>query len=347
MNESEKTRLAVCGSGFGLYGHLPAFLQIPDCEVVGIFGERGERILNACQQTGVPFFGDWRAMLDQCRPGAISVAVIPRHQRDIISFALERGISVFAEKPLAVELAPAAQLLELARAKKAAHIVDFLFPEIPQWRRARELLDQGAIGRPHHFQAQWRFLSYDIKNKIHGWKTNPGEGGGALSFFFSHEFHNLEFFLGKIRSLDCRLSRAPDAPGPGETAIALSVSFQSGCEGTVQFDCACPGEEVHSWQFHGDSGSLTLEKTSPSWTRGFELSRRSKTGPKEPVPVPALESDPSCDERVILVKSLAARFIAWQRGSVPARPDFSDGLRVQHLIELARQSSQTKKSVPC
>jgi predicted dehydrogenase len=342
-----KTRLAVVGSGFGLYGHLPAFLQIPECEVVGIFGDRGDRILTACQQTGVPFFSDWLAMFDQCRPDAVSVAVIPRHQHEIISCALERDMSVFAEKPLAVELAAAAQLVQLARAKNAAHVVDFLFPEIPQWRRARELLDQGAIGRPLQFRAVWRFLSYDIKNRIQGWKTRPGEGGGALSFFFSHMFYNLEFFLGKIQSLHCRLDRAPDAPGPGETAIALSVSFQSGCEGTVAFDCACPGDEIHSWEFQGDAGSITLEKTSASWTRGFELARRPKNSPKENVPVPALESDPSCDERVILVKSLAGRFIAWHRGAAPALPDFSDGLRVQQLIELARHSSESGQTVPC
>lgn len=75
-----KTRVAVVGSGFGLYGVLPAFQRIPECEVAGIFGESSERLLNYCGRTGVPFFSDWRAMLEQCRPEAVAVAVIPRHQ---------------------------------------------------------------------------------------------------------------------------------------------------------------------------------------------------------------------------------------------------------------------------
>jgi predicted dehydrogenase len=340
-----KTRVAVVGSGFGLYGVLPAFQQIPDCAAVGIFGESSDRLLNYCHQTAVPFFSDWRAMLDECRPDAIAVAVIPRHQREIISCALERGISVLAEKPLAIDLAQATAVLEQARAKKVAHMVDFLFPEIPEWRRARELLDQGVIGRPLELCLIWAFMSHDIKNKIQGWKTRPEEGGGALSFYFSHAFYNLEYFLGKIQSLQCTLLRAPDAPGTGETTLSLKLTFQNGCKATVLFECAFPGNPGHFWIFQGDGGSLTLENTSGSFTRGFELTLHPKTAPKEKIPVTPLPSDPSLDERVPLVKSLAERFLRWHRDSVPAHPDFAAGLRVQHLIELARTSSEQKEAV--
>jgi predicted dehydrogenase len=342
-----KTRVAVAGSGFGLYGILPAFQQIPDCAAVGIFGESSDRLLNYCRQTAVPFFSDWRAMLEQTRPDAIAVAVIPRYQHDIIAHALERGISVFAEKPLAVDLAQAKALLEQARAKKVAHMMDFLFPEIPEWRRAKELLEQGAIGRPLELSLIWAFMSHDIKNRIQGWKTRPEEGGGALSFYFSHVFYNLEFFLGKIQSLQCSLMRAPDAPGTGETTLSLKLTFQNGCKATVAFECAFPASPSHFWIFQGDGGSFHLQNTSASFTRGFELTLHSKTASKEKIPVTPLPSDPSLDERVPLVKSLAERFLHWHRDSVPAHPDFAAGLRVQHLIQLARQSSQRQETVLC
>jgi predicted dehydrogenase len=340
-----KTRVAVAGSGFGLYGVLPAFQRIPECAAVGIFGESSERLLNYCGRTGVPFFSDWRAMLDECRPDALAVAVIPRHQHEILACALERGIAVLAEKPLAVELRQAAELLELARARKAAHMMDFLFPEIPEWSRARELLEQGAIGPVRHLKLSWRFLSHDIRHKLEGWKTRPEEGGGALSFYCSHLFYNLEFFLGKMRALRCGLVHAPETPGAGETGVNLAVEFENGCAGEVIFDCAHPGGHEHAWEFEGGAGSLALEKTSASFTRGFELTRRPKNGPAEKVAVKPLPCDPSLDERVALVQSLAGRFVRWQREGVPARPDFSDGLRVQQLIELARASSQRQETV--
>jgi predicted dehydrogenase len=117
--------------------------------------------------------------------------------------------------------------------------------------------------------------------------------------------------------------------------------------GHILFDCAFQGGDYHSWDFIGDAGSLALKKTSASWANGFEITRQIGKSPKEAVAVPPLPFDPACDERVALVKSLAARFIAWQRGSPPARPDFADGLRVQQLIELARQSSDRGETVAC
>ncbi|MGA2556461.1 MAG: Gfo/Idh/MocA family oxidoreductase [Verrucomicrobiota bacterium] len=340
-----KTRMAVAGSGFGLYGVLPAFQRIAECEVAGIFGERSERLLNYCGRTGVAFFSDWRAMLEECRPEAIAVAVIPRHQQEILACAIERGISVFAEKPLAMDAGQARELLERARAKRVAHVMDFLFPEIPEWGRARELLEGGAIGRVRNCKMKWRFLSHDIRNRMEGWKTRPEEGGGALSFYFSHVFYNLEFLLGRMRRLRCGLVYQPETPGAGETGVRLEAEFASGCAGEVIFDCAFGGGHEHAWEFQGEAGWLALEKTSASFTRGFELRRRPKSGPTERVAVKPLECDASLDERVALVQSLGERFLRWQRAGVPARPDFSDGLRVQRLIELARASFQSKETL--
>jgi len=340
-----KTRVAVVGSGFGLYGLLPAFQRIPGCEAAGLCGRSSERLERYCQETGVPVYHDWRVMLEECRPEAIAVAVIPRHQPEILSWAMERGIAVFAEKPLAVNVAQARELLQQARAKKVAHTVDFLFPEIPEWGRAQELLEAGAIGRVRRWRANWRFLGHEIKNKIEGWRTRPEEGGGALSFYFSHVFYSLEFFLGRIRRLQCGLDYTAGAPGAGETGVRLEAEFESGCAGEFVLDCAFRGGHEHAWEFEGEDGTLRLEKTSASFTRGFELTRRPKNGPAEKVAVSPLACDPTLYENVALVERLAGRFVKWQREGVPARPDFSDGLRVQELIELARASFQSKKTV--
>jgi len=340
-----KTRVAVVGSGFGLYGQLPAFQRIPDCEVVGIAGRNSDRLLNYCRQTNVPAFADWRSMLDQARPEAIAIAVVPSRQYEIASEALDRGLSVFAEKPLALDLAQATALLEKARAKKVAHMVDFLFPEIPEWRRARQILEEGAVGRLHSVHVRWLFRSYDHKNNIQGWKTCPKEGGGALSFYVSHVFYNLEHFFGKIESLKCKLHGSPPYE---ETHVRLDLTFCDGGNGVVEFWCDVVRLKAHSWSVLCDTGALLLDNTSSSFTRGFEITQRSKLGAtSSKIVVQQTEADPAVDERVPLIKSLAERFIAWHRGGPPSHPDFSDGVRVQHLIECARKSAATNERQSC
>ena len=45
------------------------------------------------------------------------------------------------------------------------------------------------------------------------------------------------------------------------------------------------------------------------------------------------------DSRVKVIKPLATRFIKWCNTGMPSKPDFQDGLRVQKLIEMARNSN--------
>jgi predicted dehydrogenase len=340
-----KVKLAVIGSGFGLYGLLPAFQRIPFCEVIGICGKSTDRLVNYCRKTSVNVYSNWEEMLDKRRPDAIAVAVVPKYQYEIIKYAFKRGISVFAEKPLCVNLDQAKDILECARKSKLAHMVDFLFPEMPQWKKAKELLDQDNIGKVIQVTVNWSFLSHELKNNLKTWKSNPDEGGGALSFYFCHVLYNLELFLGKIENLYCKLSYSSRGLTEEETGVSLAVKFQSACTGNITFNCFSPEENKHSWEFQGERGSLTLENLTKSFSKGFELVRYHESGEKERLTANSIEFDPVLDERVYLIQSLGERFINWCAGGSTARPNFEDGFRVQQVIDCARFSFRQNKVV--
>src|SRR3990172_4617124 len=189
-----KVRLGVVGSGFGLYGLLPAFQKIPECVITGIAGRSSKRMVDYCRETSVPrIYPDWRGLIEDTKPDAIAVAVVPKYQPEIIVYALQRGISVFAEKPLAIGLEQAEQLQACARKSGLPNMVDYIFPEIPEWREVKRLLEENAIGQVAQVTVNWSFMSHDIQNRLNTWKLNPEEGGGALAYYFSHVFYNLEF----------------------------------------------------------------------------------------------------------------------------------------------------------
>ena len=59
----------------------------------------------------------------------------------------------------------------------------------------------------------WNFFSYDLKHKIDSWKTNVNEGGGALSFYFSHVLYHgdLDDLIDSpILLAECSCSVLPD-----------------------------------------------------------------------------------------------------------------------------------------
>jgi len=219
-------------------------------------------------------------------------------------------------------------------------MLDFIFPEIPEWRAAKKAIENGLIGEILNINVDWKFLSYDLRNRIKSWKTDVVEGGGALSFYFSHTFYYLEYFLGRIKSIQCSFSSSERSLNKGETRINMNILFENGCRGNAHMDISYTGQQKHSLEFHAKEGSIILQNNSNDFVDNFELTVNTLKGPQKIKPDKSLNfsHDESEDPRVKVIKPVAERFINWCNTGVAAKPDFQDGLRVQELIEMARVS---------
>ena len=89
-------KLAIVGSGFGMYCLLPAFNKINNCKVVSICGKNSERMESYCKTFGLKRYNNWRQMLQKEKPDAVAIAVIPKYQFEIAKYSLENNIAVFA-----------------------------------------------------------------------------------------------------------------------------------------------------------------------------------------------------------------------------------------------------------
>ena len=81
------TKIAIVGSGFGMYGLLPAFSDIKGCKVVSICGKNSERMLDYCKKLNLNQYTNWKEMLQKEKPDAVAIAVIPKHQYTIAKYA--------------------------------------------------------------------------------------------------------------------------------------------------------------------------------------------------------------------------------------------------------------------
>ena len=335
------TKVAIVGSGFGMYGLLPAFSRIKECKVVSICGKNSEMMLNHCKKLGLNRYTDWRKMLQKEKPDAVAIAVIPSHQYEIAIYALENGMAVFAEKPLTTSFDTSLELNKLAKKKRMPNMLDFLFPEIPEWHAAKKAIENGLIGEILKVNVDWTFLSYDLMNHIKSWKTDVKQGGGALSFYFSHVFYYLEYFLGRIKNIECNFSSSEKSLNKGETGIDMTISFENGCVGNAHMDISNADQQKHKVEFHAEGKTITLQNFNSNFVDNFELILNTSKGIEKIKPDMLLDSsyDESEDPRVKVIKPIAERFINWCNTGNTAKPDFEDGLRVQELIKMARISN--------
>ena len=336
-------RLGIVGSNYGRMVQLPAFRADPRCQVTALCGSDMARTRKAADEAAIPqAFGDWRALIADKDIDAIAIATLPSLQAEIAVAALKAGKPVFAEKPLAGDLAAARAMLTAAEQSGLPTGIDFNFTQIMAWLRAKELLDQGAIGRLRHVTVHWHVESYSIQRRMRNWKTLGGnDGGGVLGNFISHCFHYLEWFAGPLAGLQARVAGMPD-DAELETTVAMALQYVSGPQVSLSMSCASYKGIGHRIEFFGEDGTLVLQNPTLDYMRGFELTIAKRPGELTRVPAvdPADAQYP--DGRIAPVSRLAKQFfdaIAGKPNYKPnAAPGFAEGYRAQALIDAAQRS---------
>lgn len=331
----KRLKIGIIGSNFGLYGLLPAFNSVKNCKVVALCGKKSEPLVSYCKSLGLEkIYTDWRLLLKKEELDAIALAVTPNAQYQIAKVAIAKGLHVFAEKPLAVNVAQAKELLALAREKKITHGIDFIFPEIAEWVKVKELVDGGTFGKLKHISVNWDFLSGDIKNKRSSWKTDVKEGGGALSFYFSHGLYYLEHFVGRITGIRSLFTYSPESINGGEVGVDMLLKFRGGITGYAHVSCISKGLVRHQLMFQCEGGVIVLENRN-AVIDNFVIKTYDLSGVKQ-LKVRKDRDWQKDDERVKIVRKLATRFVNSSINKTQMRPSFSDGLRVQELIGRVR-----------
>ena len=334
-------RIGIIGSNFGRLVQLPAFRRDPRCDVVALAGRDATRTRELATAAGIPLaFGDWRELVAHSEIDAVVIATLPSLQPDIAVRALELGKPVFAEKPMAADLPGAERMARAADGSRRTTMVDFNFCAILSWRKARELLQQGAVGRLRHVAVTWQVENYATRMRIKSWKSSGDDGGGALGNFVSHCFHYLEWFCGPVTGLSTRLSGLPDDPAM-ETNAHIGLAFQSGAAGHIAMSCASYLGSGHRLEFYGEDGTLTLVNETADYMRGFRLST-SRRPASALIPIEVddpVDREFPADGRIAPVSRMAAAFLDGIETGQSTSIAFAQGLRVQALLEAARRAN--------
>lgn len=329
-------RVGVVGCNYGASVLVPAFRKA-GAEVVALAGTSAARTDARAEALNIPSaFYDWRKMLRYV--DAVALAVPPKVQPVIALEALAQGKAVFANKPLAADLQTAEEVYKASYQKVT--MVDFGFPEIPAFVRARELLRQGAIGNLRSIQVTWNVESRAIEHRTATWKLRTEDGGGALNNFVSHVLYYLEWLHEPIASVSAQLTTLPDDLSI-ESGVTAALTFQSGASGSIVMSSASYLGSGHRIEIYGEKGTLVLNNPTRDTMRGFVLSCANR--PNEQLWVveanegffPLISNE---DGRISTAASLASRFLAGIEAKDYIFPCFADGYRVQYLIDACRRS---------
>ena len=249
-------RVGLVGCGKVGTLHATALRACAETELVACCDAVGERAGAFAGRYGVRAFGDVAAML---RGGGVEAVIIgtphPLHAEPAVR-ALEAGVHVLVEKPMAASLADCDAMLDAARKSGVTLGVisqrRFFEPVV----RMRQAIDAGKLGRPAlgvFIQYSWREEAYYRSDPWRGrWDT---EGGGVLVNQSPHQLDILLWLMGCAEEVSGQWANV-NHPGVevDDTAVA-TIRFAGGGLGSIATSVAQkPGiyTKVH---IHGSNGA--------------------------------------------------------------------------------------------
>lgn len=147
MPASKIWRVGLIGCGGMGRHHLKTLKTLPEFKIVGICDIAPAAVEKTGQEFEIPMqFSDVEKMLSSVELDLVTVATQTRGHHAPTVAAARRGISVLCEKPIAIDLAEADEMVETARrsgAKLAIHQQNHVNPGI---RKAQGMVAEGVIG---------------------------------------------------------------------------------------------------------------------------------------------------------------------------------------------------------
>lgn len=351
--ERETIRVGVIGAGFGAQVHVPALRRVPGVQVAAICGTDRDRLRDVAADHDIPAsFADYREMLASGRVDAVTIATPPHLHHPMALAAIEAGLHVLCEKPMARNVAEARDMLRMAREAGICHAVGHQMRHDPARAQMKRLLDEGFIGRLHSVSVMvYRSSLADPTRRTNDWMIDASQAGGVLAAVGSHYIDTLRWWFGEIHwaagavatAVDERLvhGREEMRRVDADDNTAFVIRFASGALGTVHISytsSATIGEEIIA---SGSDGTLAIHDDGRLYgaSHGERISSLYK-----PTSTDIAERGKGGAGRHIRAFSILAGEWVWaMRSGTDASPSFEDGAKVQEVVDAVTRSQQLSR----
>src|ERR1700761_2616863 len=201
----DRIRTAVIGTGFMGRTHLEALRRVENVDVVEIAATSLDKARHAAAGYNVlNATGDWRDVIADPSIDAVHITTPNDSHFALAKAAFEAGKHVLCEKPLAMNVAEAEELVKLQAAKKLRGAVNHnlrFYPMVQQMRSMREAGDFGEILVVQGTYSQdWMLYPTDWN-----WRVLPDARGASrvMADIGSHFFDMAEHVTGLKVSAVC------------------------------------------------------------------------------------------------------------------------------------------------
>jgi predicted dehydrogenase len=311
-------------------------------ELVSISGRNRERVEEARARYGwAQAVTDWR---EQVRDERIQLfdngGPNNLHAEPTIE-AVRNGKHVLCEKPLGLDAGEAHRMWRAAEDAGVVHMCGFNYRFVPAIRRARELVEVGALGEPVHFRARY-LQSWGWEAPTDVWRFDRAQAGsGALGDLGAHIVDLARYLCGEVAAVSATVRTYVEGHEVDD-AFAATVEFENGAVGTLESSRLALGRvNQNTFELNGSRGSLAFDLESfdqLSVSDGGAYRSERVTGDWWPPGHGLGWGDTFTLEVQLLLEAIAAG------GSVaPHGATFEDGYRTAEVCDAILRSGESER----
>jgi len=262
-----RLRCGFLGAGRVAHVHAAALAAMPEVATLAVADPRPGAAEAFADRFGIPHrFTSHDELLASGLVEAVDIAIPHDQHAAVARAALQAGVHVFMDKPLALDSRQGADLCALADSRPGQVFMlchNLLFH--PTVRRARTIIAEGLLGRPTVADA-WSTGWLDLKP----WDfrlRRATMGGGCWIDNAPHLIYVLEDLIAPLTGIRC-LPNIGESRLEGEDAACAVARFSGGATATLRISYAdrLPGHQspwpegwAMGFELHGTAGALRCE----------------------------------------------------------------------------------------
>jgi len=295
---------------------------------------------------GYPVETDLAEALKKHKPEAVIVANPTSLHLDVAIPAAEAGCHILLEKPVSNSLDRLDVLQKAAEKSGSRILVGFQFRYHPTLNKARELIQQNALGKILAVHAHWG----EYLPQWHPWEdyrqsyAARADLGGGVIRTLTHPLDYLRYLIGEVDSLWSFNGHLSPLEMDVEDAAEIGLRFVSGAVGGVHLNYF-QRPPVHRLEIVGTGGTLRWDNAD-GVLHHFKMPATFGTFSEEP-PAPVVEAvaPPEGFERNQLFLAQTRHFVETAAGESEPRCTLADGARALRLALAAQESQKSGRVV--
>ena len=305
---------------------------------------------------------DWKKLIARDDIDVIDICTSNNVHMPIAVAAAQAGKHIICEKPVAMNAAEAKAMLDAAEAGGVKHMVAFNYRRVPAIAFARQMIEEGKIGKVFHFNAVYYQDWLVDPDFPYVWRHNKKvAGSGAHGDMNAHIVDLARFLVGEVEAV-CgaeevfiKERKLADGSGTGKVtaddALFSLARFNDGALGSFMATRFASGRKNYlRFELFGSKGSLlfNLERLNE-----IQYYTRSEAGREQGFrTILATESD----HPYINKWWPPGHIIGWEHTFIhevgdlltaigtdqPIAPNFQDGLRNQQVLDAMQMAAEKK-----